>query len=213
MLRDRLRKFLAWPLVAGYLLTAAAFLVVALNNVFFYDTLVSDHFRMTILRQAPCGAVDRYVGFVLEDTDKPFRSSWEKMKILDVLVQAEEQGVRLCYNPKLVLPYLDKTVALQFAMGEDEPLGRLAEQLVLKRRDPGLIKAAFDRYQDNPSVISDLCYRLQPEDPFAPGFLAARQRYCPTPSPAPAAPTLTPEERRRKDAFEHILNDSRRRVL
>ena len=84
----------------------SAFLLFWALNGFFYYPLMNDRARLSILRHAPCGAVKPYVGYVLEDRDELFRSSSEKLTILSLLVQAQERGVRLCYDPKQVLPYL-----------------------------------------------------------------------------------------------------------
>jgi hypothetical protein len=212
-MRKGLRSSLRWALAAGYGLVSAFLLVWALNG-FFYYPLVNDPAHLSILGHAPCGAVKRYVGYVLEDRDELFRSSSEKLTILSLLVQAQESGVRLCYDPKQVLPYLDRAVAGRYASGEEDgTLPQLAGSLLLARSDPGLMKAAFDRYRDKPEVVSDLCGRLWIESALAPQIAAVRQSYCPPPPAPPLEPVLTPEERRRQETFKRILEESRRGAL
>lgn len=205
-----LRRPLNWALAAVYGLASVALLGVALHNAFYM--VLSDHFQLGVLRLAPCGVVKSYVGYVLEDKDEAFRSAWEKAEILELLLEAEDRGVRLCYDPRLVLPYLGEAAG-RYAIGEDEPLGRAAENLVLKRRDPALIKTAFDRYRARePRVADRLCWRLETGRPVAPEYIAIRKAYCPPPEPPKPEPALTPEERRRKEAIRRILDESRQQA-
>jgi hypothetical protein len=59
-------------------------------------------------------------------------------------------------------------------------------------------------------VVSELCAQLAEQSAKAKALQTA---YCPAPKPVKAEPALTPEELQRKQAFERILEASRRGEL
>jgi hypothetical protein len=208
-MRDGSRKALTWGLVVGYSVASAFLLVLALNGAFYYAPFGSGA-QLSILRRAPCAAVARYADYVLENKKGLFRGPSEKMGILELLVEAEDRGARLCYDPRLAIPYLGKEAARRYAMDENEPFGPLAENLILKRRDSALIKAAFDKYRlTEPQVTFNLCWRLEEQYPQTLEYVGFRQIYCPPPERPDSTSILSPEERR-KEAFDRILDESRR---
>jgi hypothetical protein len=131
-------------LAAGLSAASVGLLAFALNNAFYMA--LGERAQLAVLSHAPCGVVKPYVGFVLEDTDAPFRSASEKAQILDLLIEAQDRRIALCYDARGALPYLGQAAASRDFIGEDEPLGRLAQALVIKRRDPALTTAAFQQY-------------------------------------------------------------------
>jgi hypothetical protein len=130
--------------------------------------------------------------------------------MLNVLVTAEDRGVRLCYDPRLVLPYLGEAAEQRYGLDDYESIHGRAENLVIMRRDPALIAAAINRYRTRePRVAKDLCWRLEELHPLAPDLLAVERASCPTRKPPAPEPFRSPEDLRRKEVFDKILEDSR----
>ena len=137
---------------------AAAVAAMLVLELFFYLSLTGPTPRAWLLGALPDRVEARYIDFILGEGDGYFRNPPRKCEMIELMEAAHGAGIRLSYDPAVLIPYAGNRPALTYdAPCIEEPTKIKAGRLLYGKGDPDLVQRAFAAHSGDPASVNYLC--------------------------------------------------------